>query len=68
VVAFLLLISRLRARRAYRRLRDERDDLKEQLAALQTKYDGEIHWRTATEKFHAPKDRKEGTVSPAAIP
>ncbi len=55
LVAFLLLISRLCARRAYRRLRDERDDLKQQLATLQSAYDSEIRWRTASERYDASK-------------
>jgi hypothetical protein len=49
VAAFLLLVSRLRAGRAYRQMRGERDDLKQQLAALQTTYDNEIRWRRASE-------------------
>ena len=55
LVAFLLLISRLRARQAYRRMREERDTLKQQLATLQTAYDSEIRWRTASEKQGASK-------------
>ncbi len=68
VVAFLLLVSRLRAWRAYGRVQAERDDLKEQLAALQVKYDGEVHWRTATEKFNSPQAQKDGAAQPAAGP
>ncbi len=55
LVTFLILISRLRARQAYRRLRDERDDLKQQLATLQSDYDKEVRWRTASEKHFASK-------------
>jgi hypothetical protein len=55
LVVLLLLISRLRTGRAYRRMREERDALKQQLATLQTAYDSEIRWRTASEKHDAPK-------------
>jgi hypothetical protein len=54
-VALLLLISRLRAGRAHRRLRSERDDLKQQLATVQAAYDSEVRWRTASEKYDASK-------------
>ncbi len=57
-VAFLLLISRLRTGRAYRRMRDERDTLKQQLTTLQAAYDSEIRWRTASEKHDASKAPK----------
>ncbi len=55
-VALLLLMSRLRSGRAYRRLRDERDTLNQQLATLQSAYDKEILWRTASEKHGMSKD------------
>ncbi len=55
LITFVLLISRLRAWRAYRRLRDERDTLNQQLATLQSAYDKEILWRTASEKYGTSK-------------
>ncbi len=55
LAALVLLISRLRASRAYRRMRDEKDSLKQQLAALQATYDSEIRWRTASETHSAAK-------------
>ncbi len=63
---FLLLISRLRAGRAYRRLRDERDDLKQQLATLQATYDSEVRWRKTCEGIGAPHPATEkGAAKPS---
>ena len=48
--ALVLLISWLRARRAYHRSQQDVDQLRKELGEVQGKYDREVHWRMAGEK------------------
>ncbi len=50
VLALVLLISWLRARRSYHRLKQDVDKLKQELDEVQGRYDREVHWRIAGEK------------------
>ena len=56
-LALVLVIARLSAGRANRRLRQEVSTLKSEMADLQEKYDKEVYWRMADEKYKSTAGR-----------